>query len=463
MLSPILTIGDSKRYKPLFTALSDVGIKVEQVSFANVALLPEAMQSCSAVVMDWDLSPSNRMETLNRIQEMRPNLPVMALGSGLEPEFGSRGQKRKTIDYLVMTGDEKEDLARLLEALKRVLPDLRARVLTVRDLFWVKTPNEKMSELLALIDIIKDEHSTVLIQGENGTGKEVLARLLHFSGRRHVGPFVAINCAAIPETLLESELFGHERGSFTGASEKRIGKFELAHNGTIFLDEIGDMPLNTQAKILRVLETAEIERLGGHEKIPVDIRIIAATNKDLLQQIEMGYFRQDLYYRINTFTLTIPPLRERKEDVLPLARHFLDFYARNRRGGIKKRLSRAAELLLWDHSWPGNVRELRNAMERAVILAAGNSIEPEVLPKEIRDKREPSTVPVDPQQPSLASVSTQPPIVPLRELERKAINEALSQLGNNATRAAKHLGISKATLFRKLKKYGFSRQITIKS
>lgn len=462
MLTLILTIGDSKRYKPLFTALSDVGIKVEQVSFANVALLPEAMQSYSAVVVDWDLSPSNRMEILNRIQKIRLNLPVIALGSSLEPDFGSRGQKRKTIDYLVMTGDEKEDLARLLEALKRFLPELRARVLGLRDLLLITTPNEKMKEVLTLVDIIKDEPSSVLIQGENGTGKEVIARLLHFSGRRHVGPFVAINCAAIPETLLESELFGHERGSFTGATERRIGKFELAHNGTIFLDEIGDMPLNTQAKILRVLETGEIERVGGHEKIPVDIRIIAATNKDLLQQIEMGYFRQDLYYRINTFTLSIPPLRERKEDVLPFARHFLDIYARSRRGGIKKRLSRAAEQLLLDHSWPGNVRELRNAMERAVVLAAGNSIEPEVLPEEIRDRREPSAVSVDPQ-PSLASVSTQSPIVPLKELERKAINEALSQLGNNASRAAKHLGISKATLFRKLKKYGFSRQITIKN
>lgn len=463
MLSPILTIGDSNRYRPLFTALSDVGIKVEQVSFANVTLLPEAMQSYSAVVMDWDLSPSNRMETLNRIVEIRPNLPVLALGSSLEPDFGSSGQKRKAVDYVVTTGDEKEDLARLLEALKRVLPDLRARVLTVRDLLWVRTPNEKMSELLALVDIIKDERSTVLIQGENGTGKEVLARLLHFSGRRHAGPFVAINCAAIPETLLESELFGHERGSFTGASEKRLGKFELAHNGTIFLDEIGDMTLNTQAKILRVVERAEIERLGGHEKIPVDIRIIAATNKNLLQQIEMGCFRQDLYYRINTFTLIIPPLRERKEDVLPLARHFLDMLARSRRGGTKKRFSRAAEQLLRDHSWPGNVRELRNAMERAVVLAAGNSIEPEVLPEAIKNRREPSAVSVEPPQPSVAYASTQSPIVPLRELERKAINEALSQLGNNATRTAKHLGISRATLFRKLKKYGFSRQITIKS
>jgi DNA-binding NtrC family response regulator len=223
------------------------------------------------------------------------------------------------------------------------------------------------------------------------------------------------------------------------------------------------MPLNTQAKILRVVETAEFERVGGHEKIPDDIRIIAATNKNLLQQIEKGNFRQDLYYRINTFTLSIPPLRERKEDVLPLARHFLDIYARSRRGGAKKRLAPAAEILLLNHSWPGNVRELRNVMERAVVLAAGNIIGPELLPEEIRDKRASAVAAVAHPQASPAPVSAQAPIIPLKELERKAIIEALSRFGNNATRAAKHLGISKATLFRKLKKYGFSRQITIKS
>lgn len=461
MLSQVLIIGDAKRYRPLFTALSDLGIKAEQVSYGNVSLMADNMKAYATVIAEWDHSSSEQLKTLRRIQKIRPNLPLVALTSGSEPAIGRKVLAGKLVDYLTMTGEEKEDLSRLLESLKRFLPELRARVLGLRDLLLITTPNEKMTEVLTLVDIIKDEPSSVLIQGENGTGKEVIARLLHFSGRRHSGQFVAINCAAIPETLLESELFGHEKGSFTGATEKRIGKFELAHKGTTFLDEIGDMPLNTQAKILRVLETGEIERVGGHEKIPVDIRIVAATNKNLLQQIEKRHFRQDLYYRINTFTLRLPPLMERREDVLPLARHFIDMHVRRRRGA-KKHLSHAAEQLLRDHSWPGNVRELRNAMERAVVLAAGNSIEPEVLPEEIRERREPAAVSVDPQ-PSLASVSMQSPIVPLRELERKTINEALSQLGNNTSRAAKHLGISRATLFRKLKKYGFSRQITIKS
>ncbi|MEK7378787.1 MAG: sigma 54-interacting transcriptional regulator, partial [Candidatus Binatota bacterium] len=229
---------------------------------------------------------------------------------------------------------------------------------------------------------------------------------------------------------------------------------------TSFLDEIGDMPLNTQVKILRALETGEIERVGGHEKIPVDLRIVASTNKSLLQEIDKGNFRRDLYFRINTFTLNLPPLRERKEDILPLAQHFLDLHTA-RRGTEKKRLSRLSEPLLLNHDWPGNVRELRNAMERAVVLAAGSVVEPEVLPEEIRNnKGRPMAFLEIPQYPRAEELT---PITPLRELERVAIIEALSRLGSNVTKTAKQLGISKATLFRKLKQYGISRQVNIHS
>jgi transcriptional regulator with PAS, ATPase and Fis domain len=264
---------------------------------------------------------------------------------------------------------------------------------------------------------------------------------------------VAINCAAIPETLLESELFGHEKGSFTGATEKRIGKFELAHKGTAFLDEIGDMPLNTQAKILRVLETEQIERVGGHEQIQVDVRIVAATNQDLIQQIENERFRKDLYYRINTFSITIPPLRERKEDVLPLARHFLNTFVTIRTGGPKKRLSTEAENLLLNYNWPGNVRELRNVMERGAVLSADILIGPEFLPESIRSRRGHARALVGQPRRSIASVTPPSQVIPIKELERKAIIEALSFPGNNASKAARQLGISRANLYRKLKKY----------
>lgn len=454
MLSPILIIGNSIRYRSLFNALNDLGIRVEQVSLRNVGFTAEAGKPYSALIMDWDLPASDRPVTLEQIRRIWPDLPVLELSIGSDAARISIPGVEKMAHHLAITGADEDDLPSLLESLKRILPELRARIQGARDLLWINTPNTKMKEILALVDILKDEPSSVLIQGENGTGKEVLARLLHFSGRRHSGPFVAINCAAIPETLLESELFGHEKGSFTGATEKRIGKFELSHNGTAFLDEIGDMPLNTQAKILRVLEGAEIERLGGHEKIPVDIRIVAATNKILLEQIEKGYFRRDLYYRINTFTVTVPPLRERREDVLLLARHFLDMQA-GRKKLPKKRLSREAEQLLLSHDWPGNVRQLRNAMERAFVLTAGDQIELRVFPEEIRTH---APAPLQhPQPPPIPSPAIEL-IVPLKDLERQAIINALSQLDNNATRAARELGLSKATFFRKLKQYGISRQ-----
>jgi DNA-binding NtrC family response regulator len=462
MLSPILLISESTRYQPLFIALNDLGIRAELATCVNLGLLSETKKSFAAIVMDWGFPGPKRAEALRQIHKAWPDLHVISLAYGESAAPRRTAQSGNRVEHLAMTGNEKEDLILLLEALRRILPDLRTQVVTLSDLFFIKTPSTKMGEILSLIDIMKDESSSVLIQGETGTGKEVIARLLHYSGRRHAAPFVAINCAAIPETLLESELFGHEKGSFTGAIERRIGKFELAHNGTAFLDEIGDMPLHTQAKILRVLETGEIERVGGHEKIKVDVRIVAATNKKLFQQIDKGLFRQDLYYRINTFTINLPPLRERPEDVLPLAQHFLDMHAR-RRGGPTKRLSPEAEQLVLKHDWPGNVRELRNAMERAMVLAAGSEIGPEVFPDEIREKIDRPPRPAAPVE-SRGPVETgTAPILPLEELEKRAILDALSRLDHNATRAAKHLSISKATLFRKLKQYGIVRRSAMRS
>jgi DNA-binding NtrC family response regulator len=456
MLSPILIISESAQYHPLFFALKDLGIPSEIVSGANLDPLSEARKSFAAIVMEWGPTGAKHLETMRRIQKVWPDLPVIALSQHEATLPRAKIHGDRVAQYLAMTGNEKEDLTRLLEGLRRLVPDLRTPVVTLSDLFFIKTPGRKMGEILSLVDIMKDESSSVLIQGETGTGKEVIARLLHYSGRRHATPFVAINCAAIPETLLESELFGHEKGSFTGAMERRIGKFELAHNGTAFLDEIGDMPLPTQAKILRVLETGEIERVGGHEKIKVDLRIVAATNKKLFQQIDRGLFRQDLYYRINTFTINLPPLRERPEDILPLAEHFLDMLAQ-KRGGAKKRLSAPAEQLVLQHNWPGNVRELRNAMERAIVLTAGDEIGLDVFPDEIREKRDGAVKPTVPLSTGQPVERPKTAIIPLEEVEKRAILDALLLLDNNATKAAKHLNISKATLFRKLKEYGITR------
>lgn len=464
MINPILIIGGSKRYVPLFSALKDLGIETEQVATPNEALITLEAKSYGAVLLEWEGSQTKGSETVARIRKSKPNLPVVALGNGPDTWDDKAIRSKDLIDYLPMTGIENIDLSRLLSSLKQALPELHEQVLPGRDLLWMRTNSEKMKKILALVDIIKDESGSVLIQGENGTGKEVIAWLLHYSGRIHAAPFVAINCAAIPETLLESELFGHEKGSFTGATDKRIGKFELAHKGTAFLDEIGDMPINTQAKILRVLETGVIERVGGHKTIPVKLRIVAATNQNIPKKIEKGEFRQDLYYRINTFTLHLPPLRERKEDLLPLAQHFLDLVGARRGGGPRKRLSREAERLLMEYEWPGNIRELRNVMERGAVLTASTNIGPDALPDELLvDKTQQGREVVPPQviEPITPTANSESPIIPLKELERKAIIDALSQVGYNATQTAKQLGISKATLYRKLKEYRISRRIIL--
>ena len=467
MLNPILIIGASKRYVPLFSALKDLGIETEQVPSPSEALATLCAKPYGAVLMECDHGLPSGMDTAEKIHKTRPNIPVVALGSGPDTrnEEDLNGHQ-DLMDYLPMTGVENIDLARLLTSLKRVIPELRTKVLPGRDLLWMKTANEKMKKIIALVDIIKDETGSVLIQGENGTGKEVIAWLLHYSGRMHMAPFVAINCAAIPETLLESELFGHERGAFTGATDKRIGKFELAHKGTAFLDEIGDMPTHTQAKILRVLETGVIERVGGHKKIPVKLRIVAATNQKILEKIELGQFRQDLFYRINTFTLQLPPLRERTEDLADLAQHFLDLVGARRGGGPRKRLSAEAGKLLLAYDWPGNVRELRNVMERAAVLTAATMIGIEALPEEVVSKPNENGVPPQPFEsatpaPTPSPSGTPGQIVPLKELERRAIVEALTQVGYNATQTAKQLGISKATLYRKLKEYRISRRLIL--
>ena len=281
----------------------------------------------------------------------------------------------------------------------------------------------------------------VLVRGESGTGKELVARSVHQTSPRRQGPFVALNCAAIPESLIESELFGHERGAFTGASEQRIGAFERADGGTILLDEIGDMPVALQGKLLRVLQEREIQRVGGTDPLPVDIRIMTATNKDLDLLVKKGEFRQDLFYRVAAFPIAIPPLRKRREDIPLLARHFLDIHAERAEKTISGFSTGALRLLL-QYDWPGNVRELENAVERAVLLETDPVLQAGSLPPQL--------------SPVIAAGSGPSPpagILPLAEVERQALVHALEAADNNVTQAAQALGINRATLHRKLKKY----------
>jgi len=290
--------------------------------------------------------------------------------------------------------------------------------------------------------------TTVLLEGESGTGKELCARALHNASPRANGPFVAINCAAIPDNLLEAELFGYERGAFTGAASRKIGKFEVAQRGTIFLDEIGEMPLALQAKMLRVIETKRIERLGGNASIQVDVRIVAATNRMLRQAVANRQFREDLYFRLSVFPVTVPPLRERKEDIPKLAHHFVERVARD--VGKKVTLGPEALAMLVEHSWPGNVRELQNALERAVILADGDRLLPRHL--NLTTQMGATTDPWDMLDWSgtLADVASRF----ANEAEKRKITLALKQASGDKGRAADMLAINFKTLSVKLRQYG---------
>ncbi len=313
-----------------------------------------------------------------------------------------------------------------------------------------------MRQIFALVEQVAPSKAAVLITGESGTGKELVARALHSLSQRANGPFVALNCAAMPESLIESELFGHEKGAFTGAVERRAGCFELAQGGTLLLDEIGDMPLNTQAKLLRVLEDSRVRRLGGRTETTVDVRVVASTNKNLPEAIRQNLFREDLYYRLNVFEIQLPPLRERLDDVPVLARALLDDLNRKHGTQVTEIAPDAMELLR-QHRWPGNVRELRNALERAVILAGEGTVmarhlPPAVAPASVRE--------APPAAGNPAEFLVLPAGTTIDDAERALVRRTLILTKGNKTRAAEILGISLKTLFNKLKGYDGAEQET---
>jgi len=298
--------------------------------------------------------------------------------------------------------------------------------------------SSKMQRVIELIKIVAKSNATVLITGESGTGKELVARAIHSQSHRRGKSFVAVSCAALPESLLESELFGHEKGSFTGAYAQKKGKFEFANRGTLFLDEVGEMSANVQVHLLRVLEEKEFTRVGGNEPIKVDVRVISATNKDLKRAIASGGFREDLYYRLNVVTIELPPLRERKEDIPLLAQHFLNTFALENRKKIAGFSPQATKSLL-SYDWPGNVRELENAIERAVILAKDSLISLLDLPQENLSLARSASIGKN-----------------IKEVEKNHILNVLNDTGGNYSEAARILGISRMTLYHKVREYGLN-------
>ncbi len=322
--------------------------------------------------------------------------------------------------------------------------ELQGRLTAPAEFFGIISKNPKMQTIFRLIEDIASTDATVLIHGESGTGKELIARAIHQQSPRKDKPLVVIDCSAYPATLLESELFGHEKGAFTGAIRQKMGRFEQANGGTVFLDEIGEIPLPAQIKLLRVLQTHKFERIGGEQTISVDVRVVAATNRDLLEEVKRGQFREDLFYRLNVIPIRLPPLRDRRNDIPLIARHFLSRFTEEhgkKAGGFNQEAMR----LLLDHTWPGNVRELENSIEHAAVLAKGNQVEPVHLPAALR---------------SLHQSAETRRLPTMLEHELKILRDAMDQCGWNKKEAARRLGISRSTLYEKLKKYRLSKPTT---
>ena len=405
------------------------------------------------VLSDLRLPKGDGMGVLRAVKEMDAELPVIVMTAHGSIQDAVEAMKSGALDFLAKPVDPDHLQLLVSRALdqRRLLTDyrlLKEEAAARRGGPNIIGESQALRQVMTAIERAAATDTTVLLEGESGTGKELCARALHNASPRANGPFVAINCAAIPDNLLEAELFGYERGAFTGAASRKIGKFEVAQRGTIFLDEIGEMPLALQAKMLRAIETKRIERLGGNTSIQVDVRIVAATNRMLRQAVANRQFREDLYFRLSVFPVTIPPLRERKEDIPKLAHHFVERVARD----VGKKLTLGPEALemLVGHSWPGNVRELQNAIERAVILADGDRL----LPRHLNLTTQVGAI-ADPWDMldwsgTLADVSSRF----ANEAEKRKLTLALKQASGDKGRAADMLAINFKTLAAKLRQYG---------
>jgi len=438
---------DSATRSGLETLLSSWGYQVESAVDGEEAIAKAGSFHPAVVLTDLVMPRLDGMDLLHALRRDTPSTTVIILTAHGTIETAVSAVKDGAYDYLT----KPVDLARLRLLIEKALERwealsevtlLRRRVQEIWGLGRLVGKSAAMQEIYRLIELAGPTTAPVLIWGESGTGKELVARTLHDRSPRAGGPFIAVNCAAIPETLLESEIFGHERGAFTGAFERRPGCFELADNGTLFLDEIAEMNPATQAKFLRILQEGTVRRLGAKAEIAVDVRVLAATNKDPGRAVQEGLFREDLFYRLNVFGIALPPLRQRPEDIPLLIDAFLE-ELNERYGRQVKSVDEDARRLLLECPWPGNGRELRNTLERAVVMCDGDLIGVRHLPREF-----PLVTRAGPARPGLASVG-----ISLDDAEKELILGTLATMGGNKTRAAEILGISVRTLHNKLHRY----------
>ena len=448
----IFVVDDDAPLRRLMKALlEDQGYAVQDFESGN-ALLEALDDSPSLILLDVMMPGLDGVETLKQVKASHPDLPVIMLTSVDKVETAVEVIKQGAYDYLLKPVDE----ARLFTCLDKAF-EQRNLVRKVRHLQnevdrlsgkdGIIGKSKALDATLKRVHQVSASKASVLILGETGTGKELIARAVHRNSSYATGPFIDINCGAIPETLQESELFGHKKGSFTGATESRPGKLELADGGTLFLDEVAEMSLATQAKLLRFLQEKSFERVGDNQKIHVDTRVVCATNKDLKTLIEQGSFREDLYYRIAVFPIEVPALRERVEDLPLLCTHFLKKYQEDIGKEILS-VSDEAMQILQEYSWPGNIRQLENTIYQSMIVTSYDTIDADCLPEEVCD---PSTPVNEKISEKAFPVSTT--LTLYHDVVKQTLKQALEQTGGNIPGAAKALGISRSTFYRMLKKY----------
>ncbi len=441
----VLVVDDDRAHRTMLkTLLSGWGYVIFEADDGDTAIEKVREQGFDLILMDVRMMRMSGIEALHEIKTINPAIPVIIMTAFSSVESAVQALKKGAYDYLTKPLDFDE----LQIIIERTMEHrhLREENRLLRENLGVRFDRQNiigrsdaMERLMETVAQVAPSDATVLLTGESGTGKELIAGAIHFNSLRKEKPFVKINCAAITETLLESELFGHEKGSFTGAERRKEGKFRQADGGSIFLDEVSEMSLAMQVKLLRVLQEREIVRVGGEEVIKIDVRVIAATNRNLVEEIEKGNFREDLFYRMNVVSLNMPSLRERREDIPLLTQHFLTLFAEKNNKDIKGLTPQAMDGLL-KYEWPGNIRELMNVIERAVVLSRAEYLDEDDVSLIIR--REPAA-----QQINHGNM-------PLEDVERNTVLETLEAAEGNKSEAARRLGITRRTLHKKLKKYG---------
>lgn len=449
----ILIAEDEKVQRDLLEGfLKKEGFSVDGVANGREAVQKLKENFFDIGLIDYKMPEIDGLQTLREIRRLYPDLPVVMMTAYGTVETAVAAMKEGALDYLTKPIDLEELLLILQKTLERsnLIQENRALKIQLQERYQfnnVVYGSPKMEEVMSLVARVAPSQATILIRGESGTGKEMIASAIRYASPRSTKPFVKVNCSALPEALLEAELFGHEKGAFTGAVQKRVGRFEEVEGGTLFLDEIGDLSPVIQVKLLRILQEKEFQRLGSNVTLKTDVRVIAATHRNLEQAMEEGRFREDLYYRLNVISIILPPLRERREDIPLLIDHFLKKYSKENQKPISD-VSKEARALLLRHPYPGNVRELENLIERAVVLSRGDIITTQDLPFHLREERSESLWPPSKREKSLPES--------LEEIERDLIAKALHEHEGVQTRAAESLGISERVLRYKVKKYRIS-------